>query len=349
MGETTVTPTPHHNPPKKTLRNKLWLAARVLLILILSTELFLRLVFGLGSPLLYQQDPACGYLPKPDQKIYRFFCHNQINHWGMRSTDFAMPRPPGTFRILMIGDSVTYGTTYVDQPLIFTSLLNTSLPSPEHPNIEVLNASAGGWSPRNEVGYLLSRGTFDANVVLLVLNSGDPTEEFASLIAPDRNFPLQKPWSALGETWSRYVKPRLFHEAVSGDPGTTLPGVDVGAQRIAANLLVLDQARAFCQRSGAVFGLVYIPFAGWHEPLNTGAHQILVDWVETDHVPFIDLGPKFEHEDDKLLTFDGMHLRPYGDRVAAEEIKRQWGVIDAAVAAASSQPAQRADALSAIH
>jgi hypothetical protein len=339
MEETPQTSTRPARDGKKSLRRSVLGGAIAIFLLLIVAEILLRLVFGLGSPLLYQQDPACGYLPKPDQKIYRFFAHNQINHWGMRSANFAMPRPVGTFRVLMIGDSVTYGNTFVDQPLIFTSLLNTSLSSLEHTNVEVLNASAGGWAPANEVSYLLSRGTFDANVVLLVLNAGDPTQEFASLTEPDRNFPLQAPWSALGETWSRYVKPRLLGEPISNDPGTTLPGFKLAALRIEANLRVLEQARGFCRRSEAVFGLVYIPFAGWHEPLNTGAHQVLADWVGTNHVPFIDLGPKFEHEDDKLLTFDGMHLRPYGDQVAADEIKRQWGVIDAALAATESQPA----------
>src|SRR5437763_17186053 len=93
------------------------------IILLLVIELALRLVLGLGNPVIYQPDPACGYLPVPNQHVTRFFCRNDINSFGLRCPEFTANKPPGTLRILFVGDSVTYGTTHVDQSKIFTSLL----------------------------------------------------------------------------------------------------------------------------------------------------------------------------------------------------------------------------------
>jgi hypothetical protein len=303
-------------------------------------EVLLRLIFGLGSPVLYQADADCRYLPKPDQHLYRFFSHNDINHYSMRSAAFEMPRPKGVERFLFIGDSVTYGTTYVDQSLIFTSRLNTMLSSIEHKPVEVLNASAGGWGVGNEVGYLRSRGTFDANAVLIVLNTGDPGQPTAEF-PHNLNFPEQRPWTAIGETWWRYVLPRLFSEPVPGDPGTAEEQLEEELKTSAANMQLLEEANRYCQKAGTLFAVVYVPFAGVTGPLKARAHNTLVEWTRTHNVPFIDVFGAFEKERSAELTVDGMHLRPYGDEVTAKEIAKQWGIIDAALASSPATSAPR--------
>ena len=115
---------------KRPRRGRWWKGLAVLAGLVVVAELLLRLVFGFGTPVLYQEDAAAGYLLQPNQHVYRIFCHNDTNHVSMRSDEFAMPKPAGTYRVLFIGDSITYGTTHVDQPLIFTSLLEKSLHGP---------------------------------------------------------------------------------------------------------------------------------------------------------------------------------------------------------------------------
>ena len=289
-----MTAAPPVNPPR---RKREWLRRIAITLFggLLLEEILLRLNFGFGSPLLYQADAACQYLPKPDQHLYRFFSHNDINHASMRSPDFVMPRPTGSNRFLFIGDSVTYGTTYVDQSLIFTSRLAATLPGIEHKRVEVLNASAGGGGVGNEVGYLQRRGTFAANVVLIVLNTGDPGQPIAEL-PHDIGFPTERPWTAIGELWSRYLAPRIFHTSQSGDPGTVMSALEEELKNSEANMLLLDQAQAFCQKSGTLFALVYVPFAGTKGPIVERAHNTLVEWTRTHNVPFIDVSPAFSSE-----------------------------------------------------
>jgi hypothetical protein len=321
------------NPPR---RKRVWLRriAITLIVVVIGTEILLRLIFGLGSPVLWQADAGAQYVAKPDQHLRRFFARNDINHESMRSADFAMPRPKGEERFLFIGDSVTYGTTYVDQSEIFVTRLAASLSAAEHKPVETLNASAGGWGVGNEVGYLTSRGTFDANAVLIVLNTGDPgqtTNMYADI--PD---PHENPWTAIGETWSRYVFPRLFRRPIPSDAGTSMPSLEDELKTSEANMQLLDQAYAYCQKSGTLFALVYVPFAGMTGPIVDRAHNTLAEWTQSHNVPFIDVLPAFSGEHVDALTFDGMHLRPYGDEVVAREITRQWGIIDAALATATA-------------
>ena len=187
----------------------------------------LRVQWGLGTPLLYQNDPDTGYIVSPSQNIVRFHCHNQINKFSMRSPAITATKPPGEFRLLAIGDSVTYGTSFVDQPLIFTSLLARDLPGRLGEPVEVLNASAGGWAVGNELGYLRSRGTFDANLVMFVINTGDLAQTFAlSPVDSSLSFPSHNPFCALTELLQRYILPRFIHQNTA-DAGSTASAPDL--------------------------------------------------------------------------------------------------------------------------
>ena len=77
--------------------------------------------------------------------------------------------------------------------------------------IEVLNASANSWGPQNELAYLKRFGTFEAQAVVLLLNTDDlfapaPTSE---AVGRDRNYPNRKPPFALAELLNRYLEPKL--------------------------------------------------------------------------------------------------------------------------------------------
>ena len=106
-----------------------WLMRFILasLILLIACEVVLRAVFGVGHPLLYQFDADCGYLPKPNQHLSRFFCANDINQFGMRSSAIQSAKPKDEFRIFFLGDSVLFGMTHVDQSKICTSILHREL------------------------------------------------------------------------------------------------------------------------------------------------------------------------------------------------------------------------------
>jgi hypothetical protein len=154
---------------------QIWARRRGLAIALVVTFILIELGlrFVLGQATLSVAHPRIEYLFAPNQDNVRFFNRIQINEEGMRSSSFRTPKPADELRILVLGDSVINGGNGTDQKRLATELLEQylgdSLPRP----VEVLNISAGSWGPPNLLAYLEERGTFDADIALLVLSTHD--------------------------------------------------------------------------------------------------------------------------------------------------------------------------------
>jgi hypothetical protein len=306
-------------PAKKTK------ASRVLACLLaaivgvpLLTEAGLRVVLGIGNPVLVTADSACGYTLKPDQDVHRFFKHTHINHWGMRSDDIAETPAPGTLRILFVGDSITYGTSHLDQKDMFTEILRRDLSRIVHRPVEVLNASAGGWAIDNELSYLRSRGTFGAKIVVIVLNSGDLTQPRADISGIDSSFFVQRPSTAIGELRDRFrpLAPRrndAREKAVGGSNAV-----------VRGNLEDLDDMKSLAERKHARFVLVYIPFRNEVPLPSETPRKALADWTSRNHVLFIDLTGLEAQYGVRRITFEGIHLNKKGNALAASYLMEHW-------------------------
>jgi len=310
------------HPPHRAQRLVLRLLGAVLLIT-LFTEAGLRFILGLGNPILIQADAPCSYILKPDQDVKRFYVHTHINHYGMRADELPATRPPGALRLLFVGDSVTYGTTHVDQQQIFTEILHRELPAQLHRPVEVLNVSAGAWAPDNELAYLRSRGIFQSDIVLLVLNDGDLTQPRSTLADVSEDLPHQRPLTAIGEVFSRYLRPRLLHLTQKTDAGDQL-STNADAQT-RANLANLDSIHALVTAQGARLVIVYIPFRRDIPQPATSQAQILSSWTTTNNVPFLDLTSAEAPFPATQITLDnGIHLNAKGHQLIAHSIEQSW-------------------------
>lgn len=69
----------------------------------------------------------------------------RINRWGMRGGEFAVPKPPDVFRVLCVGDSVTFGlSTCASYPeRVHDILAPRALPGRR---VEIVNAGVEGYS-----------------------------------------------------------------------------------------------------------------------------------------------------------------------------------------------------------
>lgn len=92
---------------------KYWISGSVIVVLI--TEVTLRLAFGLGNPVLSQADPNTGYRFQPNQKVFRFGKKVEYNQYSQRSDPIILEKPKEILRILMTGDSVLNGGNPIDQ------------------------------------------------------------------------------------------------------------------------------------------------------------------------------------------------------------------------------------------
>jgi hypothetical protein len=172
-------------------------------------EIFARFGLGLGDPPLYVPDPQIEYLVKPG--TYHRFGHDiHVNPWSMRSPDFPQHKADSNeLRVLVVGDSLVFGGALWADSQVATSVLAARLRARTGRPAVVGNISAGSWGPPNELAYLERFGTFDADAIIVVWNSDDASDvpTFEPL---GGDHPAAKPFSALGELFSRYIIPRYL-------------------------------------------------------------------------------------------------------------------------------------------
>lgn len=227
---------PSHLP-----RRALWLSASVVvLVLVIFAEFVSRFVLGLGTPPLYEADAGFEYRLRPNQDVMRFGNHIQVNRWGMRSPDFDNTKTdPQELRVMVFGDSVVNGGSQIDQAALSTSLLRSALQTRLERPVTVGNISAGSWGPGNWRAYAERFGFFDADMVVLVVGSGDHADNpvFAPL---DADHPSQAPTLAVQEAVLRYL-PRylpqplqeLLYEQTEGTTVSREPGPQDSARGLA--------------------------------------------------------------------------------------------------------------------
>jgi hypothetical protein len=297
--------------------------ARTLIALAISAvilEVGLRVAFGFGNPVLFSVDSACGYMATPNQKTKRFGAHVAINHAGMRSPEFLGRKPGETHRILFVGDSVTFGPTFVDQAELFSIIVPGDLERSGAGKWESLNASAPGWATGNELGFLRSRGTFDSDIVVLVINTGDLDQPFTTCDGR-ANCQVHPPPFAIWEAIERYALPRLDAAVNHADPGST--GETAGAISFVRVIGNIAAFRKIVEQNNARFILVYLPARGeaWGTAHWKTAKSALDEWVRADDVPFVDLSNALTAVPMDKAYFDGIHLRPMGHRIAATQLE----------------------------
>lgn len=306
-----------------------------LLLLVLTIvgvlELGLR-AFGFGKPLLYRADDQIGYLLAPGQTTRRFGNRIAINQYSMRSQPIAPQRNPETLRILLLGDSIANGGWWTDQAETLSALLQRQLhaskrqsiaaaPTANFQQIEVLNASANSWSPRNQLAYLKRFGSFQAQAIVLLINTDDlfGTVPTSVQVGRDPNYPARKPPSAIAEVIQRY-----------GFKSAPIPELmqlrQAGGDRVGENLAAIGEIQGIALRSNARFFLVITPLlrelkSPGSRDYEKAARDRLQAFTEAQGIQFLDLLPRFAaHPQPETLYRDHIHLSAIGDQFLVQQI-----------------------------
>lgn len=176
------------------------------LVCFLALEIGLRVIYGNQPVFLYPQvrhvPMSYGYKPEPGQK--GTFTLNQpvaTNRFGFREREWEMPRPAGLVRVMVIGDSLTFGNaarvedTY---PKVLERLLH------EHRSamsVEVINTATQGWNTDNEEAFLRDEGiTYQPSIVIVGFYPNDWSEPLkagttlAAQLSPDGRWDARPPW-----------------------------------------------------------------------------------------------------------------------------------------------------------
>jgi lysophospholipase L1-like esterase len=111
-------------------------------------------------------NPQRIYEAKPGTSGYGWETEIRINSHGFRGREYSLQKPAGTFRIVVIGDSITFGNRLAPEenyPAVLESLYQQAGKS-----VEVLNLGLGGYDTLQEVATLKDIGlSFDPDLVIL--------------------------------------------------------------------------------------------------------------------------------------------------------------------------------------
>lgn len=150
------------NRPRRWL-GRLLLASGSVLVTVLLIDATLFLVKGPVRLVenFYEPDAACGYRMRPHLAFefahpfhgYRATVHT--NALGLRGPDVSFHKPPGTRRILFLGDSITAGLE-VDDEDTFAAVCGQNLGGPAE--VDVINAGIRGYNLDNITAWLRSTG-----------------------------------------------------------------------------------------------------------------------------------------------------------------------------------------------
>lgn len=287
-----------------------------------ASEVGLRLIVGLGNPLLYVADREIGYSIAPNQQLRRLGKLIVINQYSMRGDPVAERPADGTWRVLLLGDSVANGAWWTDQTETISAQMTDRLQSTwsgsPQSTVEVLNASANSWGPRNELAYLRRMGCFGAHVLVLLINTDDLFAAAPSSLAVgrDRNYPDKKPALALFEVFNRYILPAPKVPAApkeTGDP-------------VERNLEAIRQIKAIAQKSRSQLLVAMTPLL--RETGETGprdyeqkARARLLEFTQTEEILYLDFLPIFNAvEQPATLYRDHIHLSPRGNQLASQTL-----------------------------
>ena len=225
-----------------------------LLLLLSIAEISLRLFLGLGDPLLYQSSPLYGYRPQSNQFVRRVNgAEIRVNNLGLRAEEDWDASTEN--KILFMGNSVTFGGTYMSNQDLFSSLAVRNLKG-YHSG----NAGVNGWGVENMHALIVDYGFLPASVYVTVLQDMDFERGFSKFAG--QPFWSRKPRFALEELLAYFLYSKRLDMQEGHDRFVTSVEREKAIERSVFKLKELDE---FLRTSGYLH-LIYF---------SSDTHQLL--------------------------------------------------------------------------
>ncbi len=134
------------------------------------------------KPMVTQLDPELIYTLKPNYDAYlkgtavRLF-HLKTNSLGLREREIPFEKPPGVFRIELLGDSVSMAEG-VELEETYLKQLESRLHAQGWPNVETINAAIRGYGTDQELLLFRRIGKrFHPDLVILAMYTGNDLDD----------------------------------------------------------------------------------------------------------------------------------------------------------------------------
>lgn len=266
-----------------------WLIACAAVALIAGSAEIVARQYGFGKPLLYRA-ASSGYEIVPNQKVSRLGHVTTINAIGTRGEDITPMPAPGTFRVMVLGDSVANGGTMLNDDQIFAAVASRRLTAQGCPN-EVIDAAAGGWSLLDEIAWVNEHGLHGASLVVWTINymDLDQGKSTSSILDSNPSFPSREPPLALWEIARRYALPRLGLGTSAADAGSSGAGTFSPAAALRITAAVRD-FKAYLDERNIPLMVIYHEGREAAGPERQASEQRLLTDLAAMKVPVLETG-----------------------------------------------------------
>lgn len=295
-----------------------------IIFLITITEIILNKKMGLGQPVIYEPHTLWGYAPKPNY-IYKRFDGDiiTINNVGLRS--IIEWKEEGE-KILFLGDSITYGGSYINDNETFSSIVCKTLT-----NWQCFNGGVNGYGILN----MVARSKYDhriknAEVVVFTFiledfDRGLRNSNFAHFI-------LREPPKILPATWeilnfaSSFVKPKNWFGKKYKDNKTSedIYKENAANKDFALEIFISEIERI--KRNNKKVLIVYSPTIEELDKISQNNFSILKKLQKkfpNEYLSFLkDFKTAYENNEPKLYK-DHVHYETNGHKLAAKILSKK--------------------------
>ena len=143
----------------------------------IRAEVMRKLIHNVGGVWDTHNDPQVGRILQANIKGKEFRgALVTSNRFGMRESNYAIPRPKNTVRVALLGDSFVFGfgAKAEDRMGVFLQRYLKERAGPDAPRIEVLHLGASSWNIVSECVYVRRQiSLLQPDVVLQVTTSND--------------------------------------------------------------------------------------------------------------------------------------------------------------------------------
>jgi lysophospholipase L1-like esterase len=259
-----------------------------------------------------------------------------INSRGLREREIEPAKPAGTFRILCVGDSVTFGH-WVEAEEAYPRRLEQVLQERSPGPVQVVNAGVPGYSPFQEHAWLEHQGwDYDPDLVVVGFVLNDVVERYLTLAGyGGANTVLGVDTTVTLSPLARLLRRTAFHRFVTSlmlagerrrevysvrrlfDP-TVTAAVEAAWEQTEGELTAMAQA---ARRRGVPLVLALFPFRFQiAEHLPSVPQERLRRWADGVKVPVIDLTDAFVRLGPRAAFLDHDHPTPAGHAAAARAL-----------------------------
>jgi hypothetical protein len=291
-----------------------------LLIGTVLIEIVLSRIFYLGSPVLYRADPRYGYSPVPNQKVSRFRGSSvTIDSLGLRTNEDWSHE--ADFKILFVGDSVTYGGSYIDDSELFSERVCTQLNDESVHHFNCGNAGVNAWGIDNMTGFLSAKDFNDESVIVVIIVTGDAERGMSKLSGhPFWSSKPPEPFPATLELGMFFLD--QFRLQVRYPNQNRIPKLTEDLKRYIGKLIQeLFLALKQKQKEGKAILLIHWPRK---EVVQSGYRendQLLINLLKKTSFPLIEFKPLILTDLEEVF-YDAVHLDRKGHKFFADIVSQ---------------------------